>query len=140
MSRRKKSPHVGSSLESFLEEEQIVLTEAAWNRFVAQLPDAFTRCSILNEPEAGSPLRPSADYEPPPRHAGRTQIVGRVDHASSIQVPAAMSSAPLTRALWAPSGATFSNATKTVSAKMTARFITPPAKSSSISAQQQPRQ
>src|SRR5678815_4729284 len=63
-----------------------------------------------------------------------------VDHARSIQVPAATSSAPLTRALWAPNGPTFSNATKAVSAKMTARFITPPANSSSISAQQQPRQ
>jgi hypothetical protein len=44
------------------------------------------------------------------------------------------------RALCTPNGTSFSNATKTVNAAMTARFITLPANKSSISAQQQPTQ
>jgi hypothetical protein len=70
--------------------------------------------------------------------AGGGALTGR--HRQAIHAAAATSRAPLTRALCIPNGASFSNATKAVSAAITARFITPPAKSSSISAQQQPTQ
>lgn len=54
--------------------------------------------------------------------------------------PNARISGPERRPPWAPSGAIFSSRTKTVSAPIHPRFITPPTKSKSISAQQQPRQ
>jgi hypothetical protein len=46
----------------------------------------------------------------------------------SIQNPAAIRSTPLIRAPCMPSGAGFSNATNAVSAAITVKFITPPAK------------
>jgi hypothetical protein len=52
--------------------------------------------------------------------------------ASSIQKPAPINSAPLARAVWTPGGPSFSNPTNTVSAAITARFITPPTNSSTV--------
>ena len=61
-------------------------------------------------------------------------------NAQASGIPAAIRSAPLIRAPSRPIGAGVSNATNTVSAAMTITFITPPANSSNISAQQQPTQ
>ena len=57
-----------------------------------------------------------------------------------IQSASASSAAPVAITVCSPNGASFSAMTHTVSATMTARFITPPTNRISISAQQQPRQ
>jgi cellulose biosynthesis protein BcsQ len=69
------------------------------------------------------------------------RVDSRIDRQrTTIQSAVAISRTPLIRVPRAPNGVSFSNATNAVSAAMTARFITPPANSSSISAQQQPTQ
>src|SRR5581483_7427097 len=75
----------------------------------------------------------------------RVRLVERVEggglnQRTSIHPPTRISTAPLRRAPRSPKGDSFSNATNAVSAAITARFITPPTNSSSISAQQHPTQ
>ncbi len=55
------------------------------------------------------------------------------------QTPSPTSNAPRARPLCRPNGASLSRSTTRVSARIHQRFITPPTKSSSINAQQQPR-
>ncbi len=66
------------------------------------------------------------------RSAARQRIAAHTATASRAT--------PLALAVCSPNGANFSTSTHSVRATMTTRFMTPPAKSSSISAQQQPRQ
>lgn len=60
--------------------------------------------------------------------------------AISSQSPHAISPAPAIREMRRPSGTTFSKRTNTVRPAIQTIFITPPTKSSAISAQQQPTQ
>ena len=71
----------------------------------------------------------------PPRNVSRSP-----QPVTSIHTAVAMSSAPLIQVFWRGAGASFSKATNAVSAAMTVMFMTPPANSSSIKAQQQPTQ
>ena len=61
-------------------------------------------------------------------------------YAAINRIPTSTIAAPATRATTAPAGPIFSSRTKPVSAATQTRFITPTAKSTPISAQQQPRQ
>ena len=90
-------------------------------------------CSRVSSPQARYPFSFDAQMR-------RAMSAGHSAQRISIHEPTAIMTAPLTCAPRRLKGTNFSKATHAVNAAMTTTSITPPANSSSISAQQQPMQ
>ena len=134
MSRAPMIPHTTSPRSTLMPNTACgAITDARPRR---RLDERLIRQRVLATTTSGEVTRvPGQARKPTQASFSRSAVYAVRPHHRSIQRDSPTSNPPVTQVLRMPSGATFSTSTTPVKAAITARFMTPPAKRSSIRSQ-----